>query len=323
LKIQPREPMISVVTLDAPPPSVGKRMKLRYAGTCRDCSTALPAGETAIYHRDAKQVQCLSCISSVPAAPAAPAAPAPIVPPAPDEPTQGAAPAEAPIVTVDEQLEAGTAGASARREHERRVAKREERIRAKHPKIGGFILAMTDEPQSTRAWEVGARGEELLAKRLDGLSEQGVLVLHDRRIPGTRANIDHVVVAPAGVFVIDAKRYKGRPHLKVEGGFMRPRVEKLIVGSRDCTKLVAGVTKQVDLVRAALSRESRFEPVPLRGMLCFVEADWPLFGGSFVTVGVDVLWPKKAVERIVAECESQIGDVQGVYRHLASAFPMA
>ncbi|MEO6532232.1 MAG: nuclease-related domain-containing protein [Pseudolysinimonas sp.] len=31
--------------------------------------------------------------------------------------------------------------------------------------------------------------------------------LRDRRIPGSKANIDHVVRAPRGVFVIDAKRY--------------------------------------------------------------------------------------------------------------------
>jgi len=32
-------------------------------------------------------------------------------------------------------------------------------------------------------------------------------ILHDRRIPGSRANIDHIVVAPSGVWIIDAKRY--------------------------------------------------------------------------------------------------------------------
>jgi Nuclease-related domain len=34
--------------------------------------------------------------------------------------------------------------------------------------------------------------------------------LHDRRVSGTRANIDHFVIGPAGVFVIDAKRHQGR-----------------------------------------------------------------------------------------------------------------
>src|SRR5699024_9308893 len=97
-----------------------------------------------------------------------------------------------------------------------------------------------------------------------------IVVLHDRRIPGSRANIDHIVVTAGGVWVIDAKRYRGRPALRVEGGLIRPRVEKLMVGRRDCTKLVDGALKQVALVRQAL------EGVPVTGALCFVEADWPL-----------------------------------------------
>jgi hypothetical protein len=119
------------------------------------------------------------------------------------------------------QIDSGVAGASARREHERRKANREAKIRTAHPRIGGLVLALSDDPQSTTAWAVGARGEELLAKRLDSLADQGVLTLHDRRVPGTQANIDHIVIAPSGVYVIDAKRYKGRPSLRVEGGLFR------------------------------------------------------------------------------------------------------
>lgn len=44
-----------------------KRMKLRYAGSCRSCATPLPAGTLAMYDRAATNVCCLSCLdSSVP-----------------------------------------------------------------------------------------------------------------------------------------------------------------------------------------------------------------------------------------------------------------
>ncbi len=82
------------------------------------------------------------------------------------------------------------AGASAQREYERRKVKREERVRAKHPKIGGLILALSDDPQSTTAWASGARGEAALGARLDKHASETIAVMHDRRIPGTRANID-------------------------------------------------------------------------------------------------------------------------------------
>jgi hypothetical protein len=49
------------------------------------------------------------------------------------------------------------------------------------------------------------------------------------------------------VFVVDAKRYLDqRPGLPVKGGILRPRLEKLMVGGRDRTKLVDGVLDQVE-----------------------------------------------------------------------------
>lgn len=275
-----------------------KQLSLRYAGTCRLCGLELPVGTKAVYDRAARNVRCIDC------------------PPAhvPDSVTSGAADASPP------PQPSGDAGASARREYERRKAKREERIRTKHPKLGGLILAVTDEPQSTKAWATGADGEEQLGQRLNELVGPSVLVLHDRRIPGTRANIDHIVVCPSGIFVIDAKRYKGRPQFKVEGGLLRPRVEKLLVGTRDCTKLVDGVEKQVALVRGALGDEAA---VPVRGVLCFVEADWPLLGGSFQIRGIDVLWPRRLVAAIGAPGPLLEGDVARAGSRLAGRFPIA
>src|SRR4029079_16318417 len=134
-----------------------------------------------------------------------------------------------------------------------------------------------------------------LGARLNELVSESVRVLHDRRIPGSKANIDHIVVAPFGIYVVDAKRYQGRPTLKVEGGILRPRVERLLVGRRDCTKVVDGVLKQIDVVRDLIG------DVPVTGALFFVEADWPLIGGAFSTHGIHVLWPKRLAKVLVEE----------------------
>ena len=253
-------------------------MRLRYSGTCRVCGVGLPAGEPAIYERASKTVRCATHETDAAVVEADQAAPG------------GSSDALADVTDVAKRqggIGSGAAGASARREFDRRKAAREKRVRAAHPKLGGFILAVTEEPQSTRAWEVGAEGEEKLGRGLDARVGDSLRVLHDRRIPGTRANVDHIAVAGSGVFVIDAKRYTGRPHLKAEGGLFSPRRERLLVGSRDCTKLVDGVLKQMDVVRGVIGEE-----VPLHGVLCFVEADWPLLGGAFTTRGVQALWPK-------------------------------
>lgn len=216
----------------------------------------------------------------------------------------------------------GIAGASAKREYDRRKNRREVRIRDDHPYLGKLILAVSDDPQSTRAWATGARGEEVLGQRLDRLTGRGVYVLHDRRIPRTRANIDHIAVCARGVFVIDAKKYQGRPHLRVDGGLFRPRTEKLMVGARDCTKLVDGARKQVDLVRSALE-DADLEEIPVRGMLCFVDADWPLFGGDFTIDGVQVAWPKKALENLLKPGPMSDETARHLHRTLASSFPPA
>jgi len=294
-------------------------IRLRYAGRCRTCGTELPAGTAAVYDQATKTVACLECAAEpeqVEIARREPEAIANADDALPLEPEPARQPTAEPGVVV------GAAGASAQREYERRKDKRETGIREAHRHLGGLILALSDDPQSTKAWAAGARGEELLGQRLNGLAERGIRVLHDRRIPPTKANIDHIAVGPSGVFVIDAKRYKGRPTRRVEGGLFRPRTEKLMVGSRDCTKLVDGVHKQLDRVRSALERAD-LAGVPVRGMLCFVEADWPLMGSAFTIADLDVLWPKKAVEYLVKPGPLDEETVQRAHRVLAQAFPTA
>jgi hypothetical protein len=270
-----------------------KRMRLRYAGRCRVCGTELPAKSDAIYERTTKTVRCVACRTTCAAR----------------NELAEASFTQLPPVT----LEHGVAGASARREHERRKAKDEERLRKKWGRFGGIAVALWDERQTTQAWERGAIGEERLGARLDALASDEVVVLHDRRIPGSRANIDHIVVTPAGIWVIDAKRYKGRPELRIEGGILRPRTEKLLVGRRDCTKLVDGVLSQVELVQEHAGQ------VSVRGALCFVEADWPLIGGSFTTRGVEVLWARRLVRRVTEKGGGEI-DIAAVGNEVAARF---
>lgn len=266
------------------------------------CGAALPAQAEAIYERTTKTVRCSTHDN-----------PERSVPPMTER-----EPVPVPEDSPEEPVEPGTPGASARREFERRSAQREQRIRTAHPKLGGLIHALTDDPQSTRAWDVGAVGEERLGHRLNELATDKLRILHDRRIPGSRANIDHLAVTPTGVYVIDAKKYRGRPHLKVEGGLLRPRVEKLLVGSRNCTSVVEGVLKQVATVRNQLD-----DSVPIHGVLCFVEADWPLIGGSFTTRGIEAIRPKKLYPKLRSDGPLDIETIAMVYRTLAGALKPA
>ncbi len=94
---------------------------------------------------------------------------------------------------------------------------------------------------------------------LDSLSDEGILAVHDRRVPGRRTNIDHIAVSQAGVFVIDTKNLAGRVR----------------AGARQ-TKMVAGVQAQVAVVRKSLADQA-IDPSVVRGVLCFTRADLAWF----------------------------------------------
>lgn len=211
----------------------------------------------------------------------------------------------------------GTAGASARREHERRKANRERGVRDKHPHIGGMVLTLREPPRHERSWAQGASGEEYVAERLAKYLNDGACVLHDRRIVGSRANIDHLVVAPSGVWVIDSKRgYKGK--IAVANPLVGS--PKLTIGGRDRTKLVAGVQKQVGLVEAALGDTAARPPV--HGAVCFVDADLPVLG-TLRLHGISLLRPKRLSKRINAKPILSPERVRAVATELAQRFPPA
>jgi hypothetical protein len=80
----------------------------------------------------------------------------------------------------------------------------------------GWGLRFRPSPDAV-AWRRGAAGERRTARLLGSLERQGWAVLHDLAVPGSRANIDHLVIGPGGVFVIDSKQYSGRLQLDSSG----------------------------------------------------------------------------------------------------------
>jgi hypothetical protein len=193
--------------------------------------------------------------------------------------------------------DSGIAGGSARREYERRVANRETDVRGRWGnRLGGLILALNDEPQSTRAWAIGARGEEKLAKALANMA--GVRFLNDRSVPGTRGNIDHLVVSRAGVFVVDAKNYSGMIKVRDCGGLFRSDL-RLYVGRRDCSSIATNMSWQVKAVEQAL-RYAGVVPLPrIVPVLCFVDGEWPILFPPSSYLGVHLEGPR-SIRKLLA-----------------------
>jgi hypothetical protein len=71
--------------------------------------------------------------------------------------------------------------------------------------------------EAARSWQRGAQGERRTAHLLDRLTREGFVVFHDLAVPGSQANVDHLVIGPTGVFVIDSKQWTGSVHQSVDG----------------------------------------------------------------------------------------------------------
>lgn len=283
----------------AVPASTLKIMTLRRPDQCV-CGTQVAAGERAAWNRSTRTVLCLSCVSAdvTPAH----AQPAPVSPP------------------ESTAIDLGQAGASALAEFGRRHDKREAAIRSAHPRVGGLILALTDDPQSTRAWAAGAVGERRLGAAMADLGDAAI-ALHDRRVPGSRANIDHIVVGASGVFVVDAKRYKDASiNIRRSGGLFSPVREQLVVGGRDKTKLVEAMEWQLRAVRTALGNSEEFANVPIVAALCFIDAQFPLFGTVRIS-DVEIRGLRGVAKLVAREGPLDAATRERLARHLAERLP--
>jgi len=132
------------------------------------------------------------------------------------------------------------AGASAAREAER-------------------LASVAEEQQSeSEQWSKGAAGERATAAVLAGLPS-GFVVFHDLHVPGSPANVDHLVVGPTGVFLVDSKAYSGK--LTASG-------DMLWSGRHP-------IRREVDTVNFIAGRVAAHLQMQTRPVLCFTEAALP------------------------------------------------
>jgi hypothetical protein len=136
---------------------------------------------------------------------------------------------------------------------------------------------------------LGARGERVVADALDDLKRDGYRVFHD--VPpesetGGLANFDHVVIGPAGVFVVETKTRSKSESKK----------DNKIVVTADGRLLVNGIEpdrcplKQAKALRAAmkamLERETALRNIFVRGVVIFPE--WTIEDRAYRNAGGDI-----------------------------------
>jgi hypothetical protein len=238
-----------------------RRLRLRYPADCGTCSLSLSRGTEAQWDAVAKRATCLACV------------PADTVP------------------------AAGTAGASAAAEGDRR---KQQRVTAVRRRYGDHAAAVAEEmaARDTAArWGKGSDGESRLAAFIARELGDTVIPLDDRLIPGTRGNIDHIFVAPTGVWVVDTKAHTGKVERREIGPIWR-RENHLYIGGRNRSGLAKGVEKQVAAVVVALKGDPALMGTEVHGALCLVESEWALLDFPFQIGSVWVLYPGALQKRL-------------------------
>lgn len=143
--------------------------------------------------------------------------------------------------------------------------------------IGAVILLEAIVPrQSTTAWMTGAEGEERTASYLDPLAAEGFVIFHDRKIPMSRANVDHIVIGPTGVFVVETKNVAG--DFRLSGDDVR-------IGGRRVA-LVDEVRREVDATWSAVAPVLAPRGLRVVPVVCAHRANLPLFRQSVAGVRI-------------------------------------
>jgi hypothetical protein len=195
-------------------------------------------------------------------------------------------------------------------------------VLARHPRVGGLLLALVDDPSHTKVWAQGAEGERAVAERLVRLED--AVVLNDRRMRApdgrlTRANIDHLAITATGVWVIDAKTHRGRLEVRRTGGLFSPRREQLIINGRDRSTLIDGINRQVDAVATVLGDSA--PGVLVRGALCFVGTELPLLDQDIA--GIPLRGRRGLLKLISRPGAVDAAQREKIARHLDERLPPA
>ena len=158
-------------------------------------------------------------------------------------------------------------------------------------------------------------GRRELREFLDDMVDGFGVALHDRAVPGRRWHIDHLVVAPSGVWAIAAMRYSGR--VVQQGHGHRAR---LMVCGKDRSSLASDLERPVHAVNVAMHRAGEGSRA-LHPVVCLVNSEWGMFARPFDVHGVVVTWPERLAQAIRAGGSMTRDDIDRLAARLSAEFP--
>lgn len=165
--------------------------------------------------------------------------------------------------------------------------------------VGGSAALREGRTRRDPKWVKGAAGEYLMDLSLHKHVNEGAVILTDRSVPGTKSNIDHIVVAPSGVWIIDSKNWRGKIEYKPTSKFGGET--RLFVNNKDRTSEVEAIFNLVIPVAQIIEDRS----VPINPALVFIEGDWSststariLASKPYQHLRVWISWPKAIWKKI-------------------------
>ncbi len=139
--------------------------------------------------------------------------------------------------------------------------------------VGGSSALRLDARHRGDNYLKGAQGEYLMGTYLAAELAPGTRVLTDRKVPGVSpANVDHIVVATSGVWVIDSKKWAG------EIQYRSPRMPStdprryLHIDGIDRTDVIAKIYRLVIPIAQIIGDPT----VPRFPVMAFIEPTWGL-----------------------------------------------
>lgn len=283
-----------------------KHLKLRHADLCSLCAVELDIVTTAEWNAVSHVATCLTCVEvrDHPVTDGIEADTQPL--------DLRATPAD---VDFDAPRPLVMRGLRSRRLRDHRSTR--------HRRLVGLAPRTTrSEPhvvgkQDVSAQRIATSGPltRFLTQRFSGSAR----LLNDRISPDNAHHIDRIVVAPSGVWIIDANEYSGKiEHRDTGSPFMTDY--RLFVGGRDQTRRVTGLLKQRDIVTETFRH---FLMVPVHCILTFTNGDWPLLRRPQIYGDVMVCWPERLADMMAVDGPVSPEDIADIANIIEAALPKA
>ncbi|HMO05443.1 MAG TPA: nuclease-related domain-containing protein [Kiritimatiellia bacterium] len=163
-----------------------------------------------------------------------------------------------------------------------------------------FVLAhalkLRDNDREAKRVQAGLKGEAEVTRLLDAKLDTTHYLLNDCtiKVGRTSAQIDHLVVAPNGIFLLETKNWRGH----IEGDAAAAQWSQVRAPGEVPAPVhnpVIQVRRQIDTLNALLRRHAIDWP-DVRGMVLFTS---PRTTWSIAEDGIPVLRPDQAVEAIL------------------------